>query len=107
MMYSSFSGSMGTFAVDYINSEFPKVAQTYVSVFPDSDCAKSIASPMETYNFPHHMHNIDGSLAIMLTNKQLAKYCKEQNRLEFPSLRDCNEVVVDFVKSLTADNFSH
>lgn len=102
LVYSSFSGSMGTFAADRLNQEFPKAAKTYLSLFPDSESPRSIASPIESYNFPHHMSNIDGNLAIMLTNKQLAKYCKTHNRQDNPYLTDCNQVVGDFVRSLTA-----
>ena len=58
LIYSSFSGSMGTFGVDYMERDYKKCPQTFISHFPDQNSPNSIASSMEIYNFPHHISKI-------------------------------------------------
>lgn len=78
VFFSSLSGSMGTFCLDRINVEFgSKTLSTYLSNCPENNSPRSIASPIEIYNFTFHVENLlsGNSLAVILTNNQLYNYC--------------------------------
>ena len=77
-IYSSMSGSMGTYGLNRLRNEF-KCPITFISTFPESDRPHSVESgPLEIYNFPHHISNMEGEAhVLMLTNSQLYKYCTQ------------------------------